>query len=312
MGRDDPMNTLALRVILLAALLFALNAWSVRHTGTDLGNFAALNGFILCVTLVLGWLDKREADALQDRANTLLRQCVETRVLVPLYIIALLATSLLSSVTVLADGESRSIDVYLTPEGRSRDKASLKTLDGPSDVVRYLRFTSLFGRPLYLEASGYQRHSFSLMPWAGATISLRSHLQQLPTILLRIPRELLTVPGNTLFVESAGADAATPIPLTEQQGSVMIGSAGVIPPEWRSDWRGELGAVEDIHPVLLEKTLLLWRNPVRNESVAGLVPGQQIVVRLETADGTEHIRQTVVIGDASMQDVALARKEQPQ
>jgi hypothetical protein len=303
------VNTLALRVILLAALLFGLNAWAVRHTGTDISNFAALNCFIMCVTLVLGWIDQQEADSLRGRLNAILRRSVELQVLVPLYILALLGTSLLSSVTVMADGATRSTEVYLTPEGEARDEASRRTLSGPSDVVRYLRLTSVFGRPLYIEASGYQRHSFSLKPWIGTSISLRSDLQQLPTLLLRIPLDLLSaLNGSRLEVELQGTDAVTKIPLSNEHGSVMIGSAGEIPGAWRQEWRSELSAMQNMQPVLLEGILLKWRKPVRDESVAGLVPGQRVLVRLVTGDGSEYVRQEVVIGREVMQDIALARK----
>ena len=224
------VNTLALRVALLAALLFALNAWAVRHTGTDVSHFAALNGFIMCLTLVLGWIDQQEADSLRERVYAVLRRSVEPQVLIPLYLLAVLGTSLLSSVTVLADGETRRTEVYLTPEGEARDEASRKTLTGPSDLVRYLRFTSPFGRPLYIEASGYQRHGFLLKPWTGTSISLRSDLQQLPTVLLRIPLDLLSaLKDSKLIVEVQGAGAVATIPLSNAYGSVMIGTAGEIP-----------------------------------------------------------------------------------
>ena len=70
-----------------------------------------------------------------------------------------------------------------------------------------------------------------------------------------------------------------------------------------------MSAIQNMPPVLLENILRKWRNPARDESVPGLVPGQRILVRLVAGNDDEYIRQEVVIGRQVMQDIALVSEE---
>lgn len=302
------MNTLALRVVLLAGLLFGLNAWAVRHIGSDLQEIAVVNGFLGFVALVLGWIEERDAKDLRARVGQILRRAVDAPVLLALYLVVVLGTSLISSVTVMSDGHSGSTTLYLSPEGAPRDVSSQETLDGPSGVVRYIRVTSMFGRPFYLEADGFLRKSVQIFPWIGETISLSADLQRLPSILLRIPPNLhASLPGGKLLLDLGLAGTYT-IETEAQRAAVQLGPPAAIPETWRREWRSELRTMSNVPDELRESFFRNWLNPIRDEAVPAMAPSQRLQVSFLTRANKEVIRQEVVVGWAPLQDVVLQSK----
>lgn len=308
------MSSLAVRILLLATLLFALNAWSVRHLGSSIGDLAALNGFAGFVILVLGWVEQRQADHWREKVRNTLRHAVDAPVLVCLLLLAILGTSFVSSVTVLADGVNGVTDLHLTAEGRARPAEGNETsLEGPSGMVRFVRFTSIFGRRLYLEAEGYQRRSLTLLPWTGTTVSLASDLVRLPSVLLRVPATLHSLlPGGKLVIEAGGRAGPVEIPLQAGRASVQIGHVAAIPVAWRTEWRSELRTLHEIPESLRESLFRNWLNPFRSESVLEIVPGQQLRVSMVAANGDEIVRQDVIIGREPLQDIALVPRVPPE
>jgi hypothetical protein len=304
---ENGLNTLAIRIVLLATLLFALNAWTVRHLGSEITELATLNGFVGFVALVLGWVEQRQSDHWRQKLRNVLRHATDTPVLACLFLLALVGTSFVSSVTVLADGVNGVTTLHLTAEGRSRSADSEETrLEGPSGMVRFVRLTGIFGRRLYLEASGYQRQSLTLMPWTGTTVSLASDLVRLPSVLLRVPPALHSLlAGGKLVIECDGQPGAVEIPLRAQRASVQIGQAAAIPDEWRDEWRSELRTLHEVPDGLRESLFRNWLNPLRSESVPIISPGQKLQIRLLTSAGKEVIRQEVIIGREPLQDIAL-------
>lgn len=306
------MNTLALRVVLLAGLLFGLNAWAVRHIGTGLQEIAVVNGFLGFVALVLSWIEERDAKDLREKVGRMLRRVVDAPVLLALYLVVVLGTSLISSVTVMSDGHSGSTTLHLSPEGAPRDAASQETLQGPSGVVRYIRVTSLFGRPFYIEAEGFLRKSVQLFPWIGETISLSADLQRLPSIMLRIPPNLhSSLPGGRLLLDLGQAGAYT-IETNAQQAAVQLGPPAAIPETWRREWRSELRTMSNVPDELREMFFRNWLNPIRDDAVPALAPSQRVWVGFMTRANKEVIRQEVVVGRARLQDVVLQAKGQGQ
>ncbi len=307
------MNTPAVRVVLLASLLFGLNAWSIRHLGSDLTNLAIVNAFTGFVVVVLGWLEQRQAEQWRQKVKSLLRHAADTPVLLCLFLLAIVGTSFVSSVTVLADGISGVTTLRLTDEGKARSGESDQVrLEGPSGTVRFVRLTSIFGRQLYLEASGYRRQSLTLMPWTGTTISLASDLVRLPSVLLRIPPALHSLlAGGRLVIEPDLSGKVIEIPLQAGRASVQIGEAAAIPDAWRNEWRSELRTLPHISDALRESLYRNWLNPLRDASNFSVSPGQKLRIRFLTASGEEVIRQEVVIGRDSLQEIALFARDLP-
>lgn len=308
------MDSLAIRVALLALLLFALNAWTVRHIGSDIRELATLNGFTAFLAIVMGWIDKQDADHWRQRLQAALRRTTATPVLMSLYVLAIIGTSFVSSVTVLADGANGNTALHLTPEGRQRDTGDPgRHLTGPSGQVRFVRFTNPFGRQFYLEAAGYQRQSLTLKPWAGSTISLSSDLVQLPSVFLRIPTTLHSLlAGSRMVVSSTDWPQAFEIPLHAERAAVQLGPAAAVPEAWKNEWRSELRTAYDAPEALRESFFRNWLNPVRQETIPGVAPGQLLQVRLYTAADVEVVRQQVVIGREPMQDISLVKRRQTQ
>ena len=89
---------LPLRIILLVTLLFGLNAWSIRHLGTDLREIAIVNTFLAFVGIVLGWIEESEAGRLRAGFGRILKRLVDGQIIAVLYLVSLLGTSFVSSV----------------------------------------------------------------------------------------------------------------------------------------------------------------------------------------------------------------------
>ena len=305
------MNTLVLRVVLLATLLFGVNLWTGRHLGVGIREFAIVNSFLGFLAVALSWIDSEDAKSLRERFRSILRAMTNLPVLIAMYIVALIGTSLISSVTVLADGASGPTKVYLAAEGSARcDGCGESLLRGSSDIARYVRPTSVFGRYFYLEADGYQRKSFQLFPWTGATISVTRDLERVPTVLLRIPASLHgSLNGGKMQLDFGDPGGPVEIRTQSGQASVQIGPATIIPELMRSEWRSELRTLPNV-PVELHETIYRnWLNPVRSESVPTLASGATLKARFLTAADKEVARQEFVIGRESLQDIVLVPLE---
>lgn len=306
------MDSLAIRVALLALLLFALNAWTVRHIGGDIRELATLNGFTVFLAIVMGWVDEKDADHWRQRLRGALKHTTTTPVLISLYVLAIIGTAFVSSVTVLADGITGETTLHLTPEGRERADGDEGTnLSGPSASVRFVRLTNPFGRQFYLEAGGYQRQSLTLMPWKGSTISLASDLVRLPSVLLRVPPTLHSLlAGSRMVLSSASWSEKFEIPLQVERAAVQLGPAAAIPEEWRTEWRSELRTAYDAPEALRESLFRNWLNPLRDSALPAVAPGQLLQVELYTAANVEVVRQQIVIGREPMQDIFLTKRSQ--
>jgi len=310
-SRSTQSRFLPLRIALLATLLFGLNEWTVRHLGTGLREFAYVNSFLAFVAVVLGWIDVRDSEDLRSGLSRILRRTVDGPVLAALYLVTIAGTSLVSSVTVIADGRVSDPKLILTSEGVQRcEDCSGKVLKGPNGVVRFVRFTSVFGRPYYLEATGYQRKAFTLYPWSGETISLSADLVRLPTIVLRIPHVLHgSLRGGKIVLDIGSNGGNFEIPMQAGRASVQLGPPAAIPEGWRSEWRSELRTLANAPDALREQFYRNWLMPVRNEAIPAIAPMQQIQVSYVTAGNKEVIQQDLVIGWESLQDVVLIPKE---
>jgi len=308
------LNTTAVRVVLLATLLFGLNAWSIRHLGSGLQEFAIVNTFLGFLAIALGWIDRDEAESLRGSARNVLRRIADFQVLLPLYLITIVGTSLVSSITVLSDGVGGSASLHVTAEGEARCAGCRgKSLTGPSGSVRFVQFTSVFGRSFYLEATGYQRKSLTLFPWTGNTISLASDLVRQPSVLLRIPPTLHSLLANgKMVIEIDGQAVGIEIPTQTGRASVQIGPATAIPQARRAEWRSQLLAMGSLPESLRESFFRNWLDPIRDESLPPVTPGQRLTIRFfSSGDNKEVIRQDYVVGREALQDVALRPWSQP-
>ena len=303
---------LPLRVILLATLLFGLNAWTVRHLGNGLLEIATVNSFLVFVGIALSWIEARNADELRASFGRILKRTVDGPVLAALYLVTIVGTSLISSVTVIADGRSGGSTLFLISQGSERcENCAGESLKGSSGVLRYVRFTSIFGYPYYLEASGYQRKEFTLYPWSGTTISLSADLVRLPTIVLRIPYSLhSSLAGGKIVLDFESAGSSFEIPMQAGRASAQLGPPAPIPENWRREWRSELRTLTNAPDELREIFFRNWLDPVRNEQIPDLVPSQRIRLSYLTAANKVVIRQDLVVGQEPLQEVILIPREQ--
>lgn len=295
---------LQLRIVLLAVLLFAVNAWAVRHLGMGIREFTLVNSFLGFISLAIGVLAKEKEESFLEAARKALARALTLPGLVALYVAAIALTSFISSVTVLAAGVPGTVSTLLTAEGETPDQELRKPLSGPDGIVRFWTLTSPFGSSFYLLADGYQRHSIQLMPWFGATVRL-SELQRLPSVLIRVPHQQLGSLDDALLVLNLGDETRHKIELARGRGSVLLGPDALIPEFSRQNMRSELRTLDSATEPLQEKFFRYWNEPLRDESIANLIPGQEVQASFVTGAGKEVARRHFVVGKTAFQDVLL-------
>jgi hypothetical protein len=300
-------SRLLFRVALLALLVAGWNLWTVHHVGIRVTELAAVNAFALALGALLGLLTPEEAEAARGLRRRLLLGLISPPVLFSLLALSLIASSLVSSVRVLADG-APDTRLYLTPEGQPRDASSARELDGPTGIARYVRLTTPFGRPFYLEAKGYQRHSFDLHPWTGETIRVSADLTRLPSVLLRLPPSALSkLAGGRLRIRTNGSEWAE-IPTEPGRGSVMLGTRTPIPARLLQDWRDELRAVHapgEQGETLRHRIFVQWKSPLVPDHVQAVPPGTALDAEMVSGGGNVVAQTRVTVGRDAFQDLSL-------
>lgn len=300
-------NRLLLRLLALAVLFAALNAWSVRHLGQDLMKLGILNAVAAAFGLFFAFLQEDEQKRLKTRKQKMGRKLVgrflDPTVLIGVTVVFLLGGSFLTSVTVLADGVPGRRTVHITFEGEARDVDSEKILDGTAAKVRYLRFTTPFGRPFYAEVDGYLRHSFDLYPWTGATLRVGRDLDPAPAVLVRVPVEWFPLlPGGRLrlTVEEKNYDLET----AEGRAAAFLGRGAAISRDRLEDWRSALIAAGHSREKI-EEAVLTWKNPTMARDFPSLPPGTELEVEFLSRAGKAVTGMSYRVTGESLQDLVL-------
>lgn len=301
---SSEVGQLALRIVLLATLLFAVNAWVVRHLGLGFGEFALINSFIGFVYLSIGVLAKGQEESFNEAVRHAFTRALTLPVLLALYMLVLVLTSFVSSVTILAAGESGDISARLTAEGRPPDESTREVVPGPDGMVRYWRFISPFGSSFYLLADGYLRQPLQVRPWIGATVRL-SELIRLPSILLRIPYQKHgALQASVLRIQLETGEQYN-IELAAFRASVLLGRDEMVPVSIQEAWRSELRTLSDAPEALRESIFRNWIEPLRVESIPALSPGLRVRVTFTTIAGKEVAGRSFTVGSSAFQDVLL-------
>ena len=312
---DHGSETFAVRLLVLAGLVAAANAWLIHHAGIDVSGLAAVNAFVAAAALLFGHAGAPAQQAMEGRIRGLLRRLAKGQALLALGLTLALVGSFVSSVRVIAGAGTGGVQVKLLAQGEPADEAHERPLEA-NGIVRFLEATSPFGRPFTLEVTGYLHHSFDLFPFAGTTIRVDRDLRRAPAVLLRIPYEKFgLLDGGAVVVSVPGAEPVT-VPTEAGVASVLIGHPARVSRALIAEWRSELaaepivadpGARDEDREVAREQLLRGWRRHTVAEQIPVVMPGTTIEATFTSRDGTPVAGARFVVTSEPVQDVYLER-----
>ncbi len=288
-------NNLCLRLIILSLLVLIINLWSVHHLGTKLVSIVVVNlplAFIAIINFFSQILSLKDKSEMKDKVLSWFFFFLKTSVLSTLFILILIMGSIVSSVTVMSSGISDKMAVKLLPEGRNtlirgKDKRENiggkedfknreKSLNGANDIIRFVRFTTPFGGPFFLQVDGFLRYSFDLYPWIGKKVRVARDMRVTPSVLVRVPTGVqMLLPNGRIVVKSEGK-VISDIQTDEKHGSVIVGRNISIPQTFVEKWRLELIVDTDNDTTATSRGLLVWQCPRVVKPLGQIIPGREI------------------------------------
>jgi hypothetical protein len=185
------------------------------------------------------------------------------------------------------------------------DDRDVRTLNS-GGTVRFVRLTHPFGRELKLAAGGYRSKDFVLRPWRGKRIHIKEDLYRIPTLVVRVPAEQLTLAGGRV-VRLYAAGNSSPLAeatLKDNQGSVAFGINKPESDEFQERWQQELeGSLDAAHVKawILER----WQSWQWMEKDLDLEHNSQLHARLETKAGTKKAGKPFTVSDEPFQDILM-------
>jgi hypothetical protein len=301
-------GNVALRVVLLATILFAVNAWAHHHLGLGLGEFAIANTLLTFVSFSSGFLAKDQQESWKEGLQLAFSRALTLPVLAATSIAVLALTSLVSSVTIFAAGQDGEISMHLTAEGQATNEDSQRLLQGPEGSIRYWTFISPFGSSFYLQAEGYIRQPVHIPPWMGATLRV-DELTRLPSVLVRVPYQHHASLKNSVLHISVAAGDDHAVELTGETAAVLLGPGTDVPEANKLNWRSELRTLSDMPESVRESIFRNWVEPHHTKSIPAPSPGQQVRVTFTTGAEKTVAQKSFTIGRSAFQDVLLITTE---
>ena len=308
------LSRIPLRVLILALLVVFVNSWLSAHLSIDLGKLLMVEALVALCLKIGSHLGKDDERSVRRAFRTVIEWLLTTPVLATASAILLIGTSLVSSVAVYAGDVEGIRTVRFCAEAKT--ECTEKTLGRDKQPVRFLRLTSPFGRPFFVEVRGFRRHSFELYPWFPRIIRVSTDLERSPSILFRVPYPHSDVFGGEIRI----LDAATGREIASGEtnadsAALLIGPESQIPEGFTVRWSRQLSAgghQVETHPQAFER----WFNAARDPSVT-LTPGARVNAyffnRSQRGQNVPFSRYVavargVVVGGGSPQDVLLKRE----
>lgn len=309
-------ETFVVRLLVLAGLIAAANAWLIHHAGINIAGLAIVNTIIAIAALLFGYLGETERDAVQRRLRRVLQWLTNGPVLLALGLSLIMAGSFISSVRVIAGSGTPSLKVELLAQGESVASDNEQSL-ATNGMVRFLRPTSPFGRPFTLKVSGYLHHAFDLYPFTGTTIRADVDLRRAPAVLLRIPYEKFgLLERGAIVVSQPGRVESVKVPTRPGRASVLIGHPTQVPRTLLAEWRSELkarllvteqAATDQEREIAREQLLRGWQRYTVAEKIPVVMPGTELKATFTSADGTPVADAVFLVTAEPVQDVYLEK-----
>ena len=294
----EPIDGLRIGALILLILL--THAWIMAQTDLDGSILALIDGGAAIASVVFHFARKRTLVHLKRFGRSAVRWLTRDEMLITAYAVFLIFGSIFSSVTVFSSGAGDVGSVTLGTEGSS-DLSSEKLTAGETEV-RFYRFTNPFGRPLYLDVHGYQRHSFDLYPWIPSRIRVAKDLQLSPSLLIRVPDELFTFVVGGRIELSDGVNVIAEGPVAAESASILVGEQRHIPDSFTEAFKRELTAARE-NEEMTAKRLDSWLAPVPAKSSVSISSGMHLRARF--LGPGELAARDFVVGDDVVQDIRL-------
>lgn len=319
------------RIILFSLFFLMVNFWSLHHLGAKATHFLIANGPLALVTIanfLAPLFSKKETQKFKKKARRWFFFFIKTPILIFLYGFFFIAGSFVSSVTVMSSGVPDEISINLSIEGQSEHHRQIndfdnvppekkaqekrsKNLIGPNGIVRFIKFTYPFGRPYFLEAKGYLRHSFDLYPWIGKKIRVTKDLSISPSILIRVPAELQALLAKGKIEVTFNNEVIAEEFTNARQGSILVGPYKDIPNSFVDRWKTELIVVEEDSPKAAAISLLAWLHPIKTPSKVTIFPGMTLEAKYLTLEEQKITAWAKFqVSPVKIQDILLETKEQ--
>ena len=300
---------MSIRLLWLAVLIVLASGWLTRHLGIWgelLGWASAMSGIVVAL---LVWLTPAERQiAIGNQAkwrHRIIGFVLGDRMLVSLSVIVLFTIAFVSSITVVMEGETRDRNYVLAAVDST---AKWEPQNAEHDASRRsYEFTTPFGRRFSTKMDGYQKHSFELLPWMGATIVPHDDLQPTPSILLRVPHEKRPILDVATMVIQVGSGCRETVELNGK-GSILLGPPERSVQSRRAEWRSEL-TVFNLDATSKEKQLIAWRRPVTPDWAHRMeLAGLRVSATLRDADNNvvaelEFFATTEVLQDRILESI---------
>lgn len=304
----EPSKNLFSRLLILSVIIFITNSWSIHHLGNSLKNIFITNAPLTIIAIISFFsqiLSKQETKKIMEKVRNWFFFFLKTPVLILFFGLILTIGSCLSSITVLSSGIMDKTKVRLALEGPSQNSKSIKQLNGPNDMVRFIKFTNLFGKAYYLEVEGYGRYSFDLYPWLGKNVRITEDLIISPSILIRIPTgiQMFLPQGLIKIIENDSIIAE--VNTNNKQGSILVGHDLAIPTSFIEKWKRELTA-EKTQESPAALSLLRWHQPVKVKPKTELIPGKTIEIKFIIKNGKMKAHTKYKINSEEIQDIILS------
>lgn len=310
-----PDQSIAIRVVLLALLLAAVNLWSVRHLGFGLEDpigLLGLTGGMAAFSFVLDYFisedeQKRLAQPIRSGVQRFLRQWIlATPTLTVLYLVCGIAVALFSSITVAGAKAGPAVTVEILALDDPHQPMSLTVpAGGVAGPVPYL--ANPFGRELRVSPAGYSSQTMTLYPLGGLTLDLND-FEPLPTLLLRPgPGAIFQLDAGARYLVWKKRDGRC-VEIANTEGRTVrtaatIGVRRAIPAELPPFWRLELQGAQ-VDDGNAAKTMLAWQRPQSLTAKEFIEAGNMLRVEIWQKDKLVGFADHVVTAEP-FQDIPL-------
>ncbi len=304
---QGPYSHISIRLIALALFIFLLNAWVSTNLDEHLVMALIANGVLAMATVVgslMNFLGKQHVETTSSDLQEILLTLLRTPILIGLYFTFLVVGSLLGSVSVSSDGLVINAAVRVAPVSNSIDSARPKPLDGQNSLVRFLRWTTPFGRPYSVEVEGFVPTTFDLYPWVGKRIRLASDMTQARSLLIRFPSadiELVNESRLTIAVDGVVLGTST---MDTEHMAVLVGQQRPAFSDFYDEWQFEFKAY-NVPESRASRCVLGWTNPVVMKLSRPLVPGLVVEATVYSRTDSVLYKQSFLIGPDKVQDVVF-------
>lgn len=255
------MKNLNLRVFSLVLLIVLLNSWTTTHLGKDLRHMALINlclAFVALLSSVASYLSDDEKKSSGRILSHIVYSALNKGVLITLWLLFLLASLLISSVTIQSR-TSPSPDnarlFRLNPMIKTSHAKPLKIKEylAPKTVI-----VNPFGTTFMLSVNGYQNFTFQVYPLLPKRIVIEENLTRTPSVFIRMSEDiqenrfvytlLITNRETTIYDGDIGL-----------KGAFLLGIKQRIPDDIVQQWQLGLKSRDDIpNEKELYKQLKLW------------------------------------------------------